>query len=135
MPVILGGPNARGHRVMRGGIVVARQYVNHEPALVLFPLRKRMQSAGFIICLSAAWKYADDHYLAQQAYVAAEYMGLGTDSFTVYNVARAINENLEDLVMMPPEPEEKPDIIGEGQILGADSKPIHFDVTSDMLNG
>lgn len=134
MSVILGGPNARGQRVMRGGIVVAYQYVNKEPALVLFPMRPRMQRAGFIICLSAAWKYADDNYLAQQAYAAAEYMGLGTDSFTVYNVARAINDNLEDLVKMKPEPEEKPKVIGEGTLLGADGKPINFDITTDMLH-
>ena len=133
MPVILGGPNARGHRVMRGGIVVCRQYVNHEPALVIFPLRPRVQKTGFIICLSAAYKYTDDVYLVKQAYKAAEITGLGTDSFTVYNMARAIEENLEDLVMMKPEPEEIPQVIGEGQLLGADSKPINFELTDQFL--
>ena len=131
--VILGGPNARGHRVMRGGIVVCYQYVQGEPALVIFPLRPRVQKTGFIICLSAAYKYTDDVYLVQQAYKAAEILGMGTESFTVYNMARAIEENLEDLVMMKPEPEEKPQVIGEGQLLGADSKPITFNLTDNHL--
>lgn len=135
MSICLGGPKARGFRIMRGGIVVCYQYVNHEPALVIFPHRPRIQKTGFIVCLSAAHKYTDDVYLVAQAYKAAEVLGMGTDSFTVYNMARAIEENLEDLVMMKPEPEEKPTVIGEGQILGASGKPIHFDVTSDMVHG
>lgn len=134
MPVILCGPNARGHRVMQGGIVVCYQYVNHEPALVIFPLRPRITKTGFIICLSAAHKYTDDVYLVQQAYRAAEMLGMGTDRFTVYNMANAIEENLEDLVMMKPEPEEKPKVIGEGQIVDASGKAIAFDVTSDMVH-
>ena len=133
MPVILGGPNARGFRIMRGGIVVCYQYVNKEPALVIFPHRPRMQKTGFIICLSAAYKYTDDVYLVKQAYKAAEMLGMGTDSFTVYNMARAIEENLEDLVMMKPEPEREEKIIGEGQLLGADSKPINFELTDQFL--
>lgn len=134
MPVILGGPNARSCRVMRGGIVVCCQYVNHEPALTIFPLRPRIKKTGFIICLSAAHKYTDDNYLVAQARLAAEITGMGTDKFTVMNMANAINENLEDLVKMPPEPQEKPEVIGEGQLLGADSKPINFDITTDMFH-
>jgi len=134
MPVLLGGPKARSTRLMRGGIVVSMQYVNNEPAMVLFPFRKRAQQAGYIICLSAAWKYADDIYLSRAAYKAAEVMGLGTESFTVYNVARAINDNLEDLVKMKPEPEETPQVIGEGTIQGASDKPIDFVLTDKMLH-
>jgi len=133
MPVVLGGPSARSQRIARGGIVVSLQYVQGEPSIVLFPIRKRHKQTAFIICLSAAWKYADDDYLAQQAKVAAEVLDMGTDRFTVYNIARAINDSLEDLVMMKPEPEEKPQVIGEGQLLGADSKPINFELTDQFL--
>ena len=133
VPVILGGPNSRSQRVSRGGIVVSMQYVQGEPAMILFPLRKRHKQAAFIICLSAAWKYADDDYLAQQAKVAAEVLNMGLDRFTVYNIARAINDSLEDLVKMKPEPVEKPQVIGEGQLLGADSKPINFELTDQFL--
>lgn len=134
MSICLGGPKARSCRVMRGGIVVALQYVNGEPALVIFPFRQRIEKTGFIICLSAAHKYTNDVYLVQQAYRAAEMLGMGTERFTVYNMANAIEENLDDLVQMKPEPEEKPKVIGEGQIVGASGKPIHFDVTSDMVH-
>ena len=129
MSVCLGGPNSRGQRISRGGIVVSLQYVNHEPSIVLFPLRKRTKQAAYIICLSAVWRYADDDYLMQAAKKAADVMDIGTDRFTVYNVARAISDSLEDLVRMKPEPEMAAKITGEGVLMGVGDKPITFDLT------
>lgn len=132
MPVILGGPNARSQRVARGGIVVSMQYVQGEPAMVLFPVRKRhKQQAAYIICLSAAWQYADDDYLMRAAKRAAEVMEMGTDGFTVYNIARAINDSLPDLVSMKPEPEEKAEVVGEGVLMLPEGRHITFDLTKD----
>lgn len=129
MPVMLGGPKARGQRILRG-IVVSYQYVNGEPALVLFPLRKFPGVGAMIVCLSAAWQYMDDNYLAQSARKGAETMGLGTTKAAIYNVATVINECLEDLVKMKPEPEEHKQVIGEGSLsVGDGSKAIEFELT------
>lgn len=134
MPVMLGGPKARAQRVCRGGIVVSQQYVNGEPALVLFASRPRtLHPSGFVICLSAAFKYADDEYLVQQAKIAAEIIGIGTDSYAVWSICRAINDSLVDLVFMKPEPAEHNKPIGEGLLLLPNGKSVDFELTDEML--
>jgi len=127
--LMFGGPTARKQHVMHG-IIVSFQYVNEEPAMVLWPESPIMQaSAGaFVICLSAAWNYQEHEHLVQQAAVAAQHMGFGTDYKQVYRVASVINNYLEDLVKMQPEPEEKQDAIGEGVLLTGDGQKITFDI-------
>lgn len=114
--VMLGGKNARFQRV-KGDIVVSYQYVNDEPAMVLFPKGRSGHGIGaFIICLSAAHKYANNDgyptpYLIEQAAHAAEQMGMGAHYYTIHRVADVILDGLEDLVRMKPEPDgvkEKP---------------------------
>ncbi len=125
---MLGGPKARGQRILRG-IVVSYQYVDGEPALVLFPLRKFPGAGAMIICLSAAWQYTDDNYLVQSAQKGAEMMGLGSTKAAIYSVATVINECLEDLVKMKPEPEEHKRVIGEGRLSQGDGQVIEFEMT------
>lgn len=134
MPVLLGGPKARGVKIY-GDIVVCRQYVNGEPALVMFPKRRRSlgNQGAFIVCLSSAWKYVDDAYVIQRAKTAAEVMGMHPDRSTVVRIALALNNELPELVMMKPEPGEAPKVIGEGRLEGAGPRPIDFELTDEML--
>ncbi len=119
--VMLGGKNSRFQRV-KGDIVVSYQYVNDEPAMVLFPKGRSGPGIGaFIVCLSAAYKYANNNgyptpHLIEQAARAAETMGMGTHYFTIHRIADVILDGLEDLVRMRPEPdgaEEKRAPVGE----------------------
>ncbi len=109
--VMLGGKNCRFLRV-KGDIVVSYQYVNDEPAMVLFPKGRSGPGIGaLIVCLSAAYKYANNDgyptlYLIEQAARAAEQMGMGTHYYTIHRIADVILDGLEDLVRMQPEPED-----------------------------
>ncbi len=128
MAVMLGGPNARGQRIVRG-IVVSYQYVNEEPALVLFPVRKRTESGAFVVCLSAAFKYVDDKYLMQQASQAAQVMGIYATKSELVSIASLLNDSLDDLVKMKPEPEKEKKTYGEGSLETADGKTVEFELT------
>jgi hypothetical protein len=129
MGVMLGGPKARQVRVV-GDVVISYQYVNNEPAMCIFPKRKRaIRQGAYIICLSTAWKYADPDYLVRASIVALKYMAMDTEPSTVNRLCNIILDNLEDLVKMKPEPEDEQTVIGEGTLLGADNKPIHFELT------
>lgn len=135
MPIMLGGERAWKQRVMKD-VVLSYHWVNGEPALCLWPMRPRVVGSrgSFIICLSAAHKYAhsngdpDLHYLIPQAIRAARVMGMDEGRFTVRNIADAILEGIPDLVRMPPEPTlkqmrvERP--VGEITIV-ADGKKVH----------
>lgn len=83
------------------GVLVFYEHVNDEPAMIL--ARQVMgQGYSYIIGLSAAHQYTDDHYLMASAHKAAEVLGLGTDRSTVVHLADAILDYLGDLVRMPP---------------------------------
>lgn len=114
--VQFGGAKARGTRTV-GDIIVSRQYVNSEPALVLWPKRPTARAGAFVICLSAAFKYAEDDYLIEQSMKAAEVMGMFPTKQTVYRIADAINSSLDDLVSMKPEPEDEKKSAGEGKLI------------------
>lgn len=105
MPVELGGRTARFLR-QKGDICASFQYVNDESAMCLFPAIKRSHSGSFIICESAAHKYTNDYYLIQQAMKAAEVMGMDTTRQTVVRIADCILVWLDDLLMMPPKPDD-----------------------------
>lgn len=98
--ITLGGENALSTR-RHGDVACAFQFVNDEPAMVLWPTR-RTGVAAYIVCLSAAWQYDEPRYLAQQAKVACELWGF--DDGQWYRVAKIINDGLGDLVKMPPDP-------------------------------
>lgn len=130
MGVMLGGKNARKISTFRD-IVVAQQYVNGEPALVLFPKIKKMNTTAYVVCLSAAFKYDDEKYLVQQSRLAANMMGLGDTMHAAMNVAEAIHLGIPDLVMMQPEPESIKRSVGEGKIMSSDGKEYEFEMTED----
>jgi hypothetical protein len=131
--VMLGGPKARGVR-RHGDIVVGYQYVNDEPALVMWPARPGSQKCGaFVVCLSSAFKYVDDDYLVKQVFKACEVMGLFATKQQVYRIATAIQDNLDELVRMKPEQKEKPVSVGEGKLILPNGKTINFEMTRDQM--
>jgi hypothetical protein len=79
----LGGDKAWRIRVF-GDVVVAFHWVNGEPAMCLYPKRPRMYGnrGAFIVCLSAAHKYAHANgyaipeYMIPKALEAARVMGM-----------------------------------------------------------
>lgn len=105
MPVMLGGHAARFIR-RKGDICASFQYVNDEPAMCMFPAVKKMRAGSFIICESSAYKYTDMDYLVQQAMIAAEVMGMDSTSFTISRICDCILLWLDDLLMMPPKPDD-----------------------------
>ena len=113
MPVQIGGAKAwkvRSH----GDIGVAFQWVNEEPAMILFPARRSLPGAGaFVLDLSSAFKYANSQsgeptlYLVKQSIAIAKHLGFGaTDTYAARKIAGVIVDSLPDLLSMPPEPQQ-----------------------------
>jgi len=140
MPVQIGG--AKAWKVRRhGDIGVSFQWVNEEPAMILFPANRSLPGAGaFVICLSAAFKYADSKsgaptpYLIQAAAQAATQLGfMATDTFALRRIADVIVDSLPDLVDMPPEPQqfnaEQAQAIGE-MVVKIGGKTVHESVVT-----
>ncbi len=113
MPVQIGGPKAWKVR-QHGDIGVSFQWVNDEPAMILFPARRSLPGAGaYVICLSAAFKYANSNtggptpFMVQAAAMAAKQLGFtSSDTFAARKIAEVILDSLPDLVDMPPEPQQ-----------------------------
>ena len=111
MSVMIGGAKAWKVR-QHGDIGVSFQWINEEPAMVLFPARRSIAGSGaYVICLSAAFRYADSTtgaptpYLIRQSIAAAAQLGFSpTDTFAARKIAGIIVDSLPDLVTMPPEP-------------------------------
>jgi hypothetical protein len=111
MGLIVGGEGAWKVRTQKD-LVVAFHWVNGEPAMVLFPQRRRLGAAAYIIGLSHAYKYAEKSgyptpYCVKQAMVAAGVMAMDRTRQTCMNIVEVILDNLEDLVRMPPERPKK----------------------------
>lgn len=102
-----------------GDILVILTWVNDERALVLMPAHRAQGSPWFIICESAAYKYDNPNYLAQQSAQAARVMGMDETTSTWYRVADLILNYLPDLIRMPsaPEPEKMSHAIGEMKLM------------------
>ena len=135
MPVQIGGAKAWKVR-QHGDIAVSFQWVNEEPAMILFPARRSLPGAGaVVICLSAAFKYAHPKtgaptpYLVEFSVLAAAQLGFAkTDTFAARKIAEVIVDSLPDLVDMPPEPQqfnqEQAAAIGELSIK-VDGETVH----------
>jgi len=135
MPVQIGGAKAWKVR-QHGDIGVSFQWVNDEPAMILFPARRSLPGAGaYVICLSAAFRYADSKtgaptpFLVQGSVMAAKQLGFSaTDTFAARKIAEVIVDSLPDLVDMPPEPQqftqEQTQAIGE-MVIKLDGQTIH----------
>lgn len=108
---MIGGPTAWKVR-QHGDVAVSFQWVNEEPAMILFPARRSLPGAGaYVIALSAAFRYADSKtggptpYLVRQSITAAQQLGFSpTDTFAARKIAEVIVDSLPDLIDMPPEP-------------------------------
>jgi hypothetical protein len=102
MAVHIGGKDSYLQRVI-GDIVCSFQWINDEPAMILWPkVRRTLNNAAYVICLSAAYKYADPRYLVTASAEAAETIGMDVSKYTVYRIADIIIEGLPDLLAMPP---------------------------------
>jgi hypothetical protein len=106
MSVHIGGANSYLQRVT-GDIVSSYQWVNDEPAMILWPKIPKTNAGAFVLCLSSAHKYRDVRYLVAQAAKAAAFMGMEAHSFTVKRIADIILDGIPDLVKMPPQPVAK----------------------------
>lgn len=141
MAVMLGGAKAWKQRVL-GDVVMSYQWIDEQPSLVLWPLRKRSLNAGaYALGLDVVHKYvkADGHpissYLIPQAIIAAEVMGMDSTTYTVRNIADAIMDGLEDLINMPPEPvgmnaEQHAGVVGEALIQVNGRTILHDEITA-----
>lgn len=104
MSVLIGGEKAYLQRVI-GDIVVSYQWVNNEPAMILWPKFKRLATKGaYVIPLESAYKYSDVPYLVEASAKCAEFIGMDATKFTINRIATIILEGLPDLIEMPPEP-------------------------------
>jgi hypothetical protein len=104
--MILGGPKAKFIRVL-GDITVAGQYVNGEPALLLWPSHRTLGVTPVAIALSSAYKYDEPAYLARASRKYAGLMGFDeTDIAACHRIATVIHDHLLDLINMPPEETE-----------------------------
>lgn len=103
MPVMIGGETAWKSYAI-GDIALSFQWVNGEQAMALFPVQKKTASGVYVICLSAAFRYANPDYLVRQSAEAARHMGMDETVFTVRRIADAILNGMDDLGKMPPEP-------------------------------
>lgn len=119
MGIMLGGTNERFHRV-HGDIVASYTYVNDERAMILYPKNRRNGVTPYCVCDSAAWKYDDPQYLAQQAKVACDLFGWEASTQAWYRIAKVIHEGLGDLLRLPPSPQSvapQGPVIGEAELM------------------
>lgn len=87
-----------------GDLIVVYTWVNDERAMILVPAFRK-NTAWYIVCESAAYKYDNPHYLANQCRKAAEVLGMEPSPNNWYKLARVIHEGLPDLVEMPSAPD------------------------------
>jgi hypothetical protein len=108
MGIVVGGEKAWKVRT-QGDLVVAYHWINREPAMVLFPLRRRLGAVPFVIPLPAAYTYARSNGYPtmecfQKAFIAARVMAMDVTRTTIHSIVTVILDGLEDLIKMPPEP-------------------------------
>jgi hypothetical protein len=109
MGVMLGGEKAWKVR-NKGDFSVSFQWVNEEPAMILFPNKPGVGLGAFVLCLSALHNYVNSDgypntpYLVKQSMAAAKQMGFSGLGYEAKKIADAILDSAEDLISMPPEP-------------------------------
>lgn len=140
MGIVVGGEKAWKVR-RKGDIVVAFHWVNREPAMVLFPAQPSVvaKPSAFCVALTAAYKYAQRNgyptkYCVEQAAKAAVLMGLEPERTTVFRIADAILEGIQDLIEMPPEPvaferdRKRGAVVGEATFMSDGQKVAEMEV-------
>ncbi|MDR0273857.1 MAG: hypothetical protein LBI48_00635 [Burkholderiaceae bacterium] len=109
MSVTIHTAQAHAVRVL-GDFTLMLTWVNGERAIVLLPTHRR-RAPWFVVCESAAWRYADDpRYLARQSVKACEVLDMPGQAARIGGL---IFDHLTDLRRMPPEPPP-----GQGVLLG-----------------
>lgn len=103
MPVMLGGENAY-QTLVKGDIVISYQWLNDQPAMFMWPKRPRVlgNRGAYCMPLETIHQYVDPAYCAQQAIIAAEYMGMDITKATVYRIRDIFHEAIQELKNMPP---------------------------------
>lgn len=110
-----------------GDLMAVYTWVNDERAMILIPAYRKGE-AWFIVCESAAYKYDNPRYLARQAKVAAEVLGMEPSPNNWVKLATVINEGLPDLIEMPSSPDAtlmratigEMKLFADGQLLGGE---------------
>lgn len=98
-----------------GDILAIYTWVNDERALVLIPVVRR-NTAWYIVCESAAYKYDNPEYLKTQCIKAAEVLDMEPSPNNWFKLATIIHEGLPDLVEMPSAPDETLSTATAGEI-------------------
>jgi hypothetical protein len=135
MGLILGGENAWKVRKV-GSLVVALHWINSEPALVIFPIRKPLGCVPYVLPFSEAHAFATNQgyptpHCIQRAVVAAGVMGMDNGKSTIKNIVEAILDSIEDMKNMPPEREKKDTSppLGVATLFQGGSKIVEGEVT------
>lgn len=89
-----------------GDLMVIYTWVNDERAMVLIPAHRR-NTAWYIVCESAAWKYDNKEYLKRQCLKACEVLGMEASPNNWIKLATVINDGLPDLISMPAGPDKE----------------------------
>lgn len=120
--MLIGGPRAWKKRTQKG-IFVSFEWVNGEPAMILFPANPGPSAGAYIICLSSAYRYAGrDGYptpeSAELYFGIADRLGMFMSKQLLNDVKDVVLDNLPDLVAMPAEPDWESDRFKRGDVLG-----------------
>jgi hypothetical protein len=78
----------------------------HEPCLVVINAVYPRAFKPVVVALSAAYLYNDATYMAQRARQFVQLLGLHDSMVTAHKVALLIEDHLQDLITMPPNPTE-----------------------------
>lgn len=98
---------AKAHLTRQHGDLTAiYTWVNDERALVLVPTYRK-NAPWFIVCESAAYKYAEDWYIAKQAIKACEVLGMEASRPNILRIGTIIEEGIPDLIRIPTRPERE----------------------------
>lgn len=121
--ILLGGPKAWKVRAV-GDLVLAYHWVNDEPTMFIYPRYRRMmltmvvpwglplQGAHELVHTDTKGTGVNTEELLAKATRCASLIGFGSDARAVMKIADLILSGLDDLIRMPPTPDEllKPDI-------------------------
>lgn len=87
------------------GFIITFQWVNGEPAMCIL-CEHHMRRGAWVICLSSAFKYADESWLIPCSAVIANHFGMQNDRYAARAICDVILNNIEELVRFQPEPDE-----------------------------
>jgi len=133
MPVLIGGDQAHLQRVI-GDFVVSYQWINDEPAMIIWPKIKRVLTQGaFVLGLSHAYLYNEPQYLIMKSFEVAKFLGFDDSKFAAHQIADLIIEGLPDLIDMPPAKptaeDKHKEMVGE-MLIKVDGQTIMHDEVS-----